>query len=114
MSIFILVILVITLTSQENEWEGVAGGQSPEWDESKKGSKMVEMSTVSRIQDKLFVALGQYPGGLARKDLFRAVADVPLDKDEVMENQFRLALTGLSIRKKIESAPGGLVKLAEV
>ena len=74
---------------------------------------MVEMSTVSVIQDKLFVALGQYPGGLARKDLFRAVADVPLAKDEVMENQFRLALTALSIRGVVVSAPGGRVRLVK-
>lgn len=74
---------------------------------------MKEMSTVSRIQDKLIVVLARYPDGLPRKDLQRAIADVRLDKDEVFENQFRLALTGLSIRKKIESAPGGLVKLKE-
>ena len=75
---------------------------------------MKEMSTVSVIQDKIVVILSNYRVGLARKDLFRAVGDVDLAKDETLENQLRLAITALSIRGIVESLPGGMIKLKEV
>ena len=78
-----------------------------------KGSKMTEYSTVSRIQDRILVALGQYPGGLSRRDLVQAVGEVDLDKGESIENQFRMALTALTIRGVVVSLPGCGVRLVK-
>lgn len=74
---------------------------------------MTEMSTVSRIQDKVIVILGQYPAGFSRDELVQAVSEVDLDKGESMENQFRVAVTSLTIRGLVRSLPDGRIQLVK-
>lgn len=73
------------------------------------------VSTVKRLQDKILLVLFHFPGGIARKELMETsqVEGVKLEKLEVFENHFRLALTSLKIRGIVRSLPDGKVQLVK-